>query len=132
MTRKLRGKRMTATHNLLLGAALVLAASTAYAQDAKRGQKVFDNCAACHSLERGVNGVGPSLHGIFGRKAAEGEDFRYSPALKRSGITWSARTMDDFVADPQKAVPANRMPYGGVPDAKERADLIAYMQQVFK
>jgi cytochrome c len=119
---------------LLMGAILCAAATTASAQqgDAKRGQRVFENCAACHSTERGVNGIGPNLHGIFGRKAGEGEDFRYSPALKKSGITWSARTMDDFVADPQKVVPANRMPYAGVPDAKERADLIAYMQQAFK
>ena len=100
--------------------------------DAKRGQKVFDNCRACHAADGAANEVGPALRGIFGRKAAEREDFRYSPAMKRSGITWTAQTLDTFLADPQKAVPANRMPFDGVPDARDRADLIAYLQQAFK
>ena len=69
---------------------------------------------------------------MFGRKAGEREDFRYSPALKRSNITWTPQTIDAFIADPQKVVPANRMPYAGLPDARARADLIHYMQQAFK
>jgi cytochrome c len=125
------------TRNLTgLAAALtmtVLAVGAARADgDPKRGAKVFEECRACHSLERGVNGVGPDLHGVFGRRAGESAEFRYSPALKRSGITWTPQTLDAYVADPQKAVPANRMPYSGIPDARDRADLIAYMQQVFK
>jgi cytochrome c2 len=60
------------------------------------------------------------------------DDFRYSPALKRSGITWTQQTLDAYVADPQKAVPQNRMPYAGMPEARDRADLILYMQQIFK
>src|SRR5438132_13232131 len=56
--------------------------------DAARGEKLYEDCAACHSIERGVNGVGPTLYGIFGRKAGELDDYRYSPALKRSGIIW--------------------------------------------
>ena len=120
--------------NLMIGAVFMVAAGAACAQqgDPKRGQKVFDNCAACHSTERGVNGVGPSLHGVFGRKAGEGDDFRYSPALKRSGITWTQKSLDEFIADPQKSVPANRMPYSGIPDPRDRADLIAYMLETFK
>ena len=62
-----------------------------------------------------MNEVGPSLYGVFDRKAGELADFRYSPALKRSGITWTAQTLDTFLADPQKVVPANRMPYAGMP-----------------
>jgi cytochrome c len=120
---------------LMLSSAIVLLPlySVAHAEgDPKRGEKLFEDCRACHSVERGVTGVGPSLHGAFGRRAAERDDFRYSPALKRSSITWTAQSMDTFVADPQKAVPANRMPYAGMPDARDRADLILYMQQVFK
>ncbi len=110
-----------------------LAAGNAHAQgDAKHGQKLFEECHACHALERGAQGVGPSLHGVFGRRAGELDDFRYSPALKRSGITWTPKTLDAYIADPQKAVPANRMPYAGMPEARDRADLIMYMQQVFK
>jgi cytochrome c len=114
-------------------ATLFLAAGLAHAQgDTKHGQKLFEECHACHAVERGVNGVGPSLYGVFGRRAAELDDFRYSPALKKSGITWTTKTLDAYIADPQKAVPANRMPYAGMPEARDRADLILYMQQVFK
>jgi cytochrome c len=113
--------------------ATVLAAGAAQADgDAARGEKRFEDCAACHSTENGVNNVGPSLSGLFGRKAGEAADFRYSPALKRSGITWTVQTLDTFIADPQRAVPANRMPYAGMPDAGDRADLIAYLQKTAK
>ena len=100
--------------------------------DVKSGEKLFEECRACHAIERGVNGVGPDLHGVFGRRAGALEDFRYSPALKKSGITWSRQTLDAYVLDPQKAVPANRMPYGGMPEARDRADLLEYLQQEFK
>jgi cytochrome c len=97
--------------------------------DAARGEVKFGDCAACHKLESGVNDVGPSLHGIFTRKVAELADFRYSLAMKRSGITWSPETLDKFIADPQSMVPANRMPYAGIADAGDRADLIAYLSK---
>ena len=100
--------------------------------DVTRGKKLFEECAACHALEPGVNGIGPSLHGLFGRKAGEVPDFRYSAALKRSAITWSPRTLDAYIADPQREVPTNRMPYAGMPDARDRADLIAYLQSALK
>ena len=100
--------------------------------DAGRGQKFYEECIACHSLERGVHGIGPSLHGVFNRRAGELSDYRYSPALKRSGIVWTADTLDAFIADLQQFLPANRMPYAGMPNAADRADLIAYLQQVAK
>jgi cytochrome c len=100
--------------------------------DAGRGQKFYEECIACHSLERGVHGIGPSLHGVFNRRAGELSDYRYSPALKRSGIVWTADTLDAFIADSQQFLPANRMPYAGMPNATDRADLIAYLQQVAK
>ena len=112
---------------------LVAAANAAHADgDAARGEKRFEECVACHSTERGANSVGRTLHGVFERKAGELADYRYSPALKRSGITWTAQTLDAFIADPQQVVPANRMPYAGMPDAGARADLIAYLQKVSK
>ena len=116
-----------------VAAAFVLAAGMVHAQgDPKRGEKVFENCHACHAVDGAANEVGPGLRGVFGRRAGERDDFRYSPALKRSGITWTPQTLDTFIADPQKTVPANRMPYAGMPDAADRADLIAYLQQVGK
>ena len=112
---------------------LLAAPGAAFADgDADRGQKKFEECAACHKLVRDENSVGPSLQGVFGRKAAELSDFRYSPALKRSGITWSAETLGTFIADPQKMVPANRMPYAGMPNAGDRDDLVAYLLKATK
>jgi len=115
-------------------AALVLAAaSAAHAEgDAARGEARFADCAACHATQPGVNNVGPTLAGIFGRNAATAADFRYSPALKRSGIVWTAETLDAFLADPQKVVPGNRMPYGGMTDVADRADLIAYLMKAVR
>ena len=118
---------------LLVAAAFAIAAGAARADgDAGRGEKKFEECAACHKLEPAADSVGPDLHGVFGRKAGTLADFRYSPALKRSGITWTPQAVDTFIADPQAAVPANRMPYAGLPDAADRADLIAYLQKAFK
>jgi cytochrome c2 len=115
-------------------AAIVLAmAVTARAEgDAARGQKAYEDCIACHPVEPGVHGIGPSLAGIIGRKAGAVADYRYSRALRRSGITWTPEALDTFVADPQASVPANRMPYAGMTDAGARADLIAYLQKVSK
>jgi cytochrome c len=100
--------------------------------DAARGEARFQDCAACHRLEAGVNNVGPSLHGIFTRKAGKLADFRYSPALKRSGISWTPETLDAFLTNPQALVPGNRMPYAGMADAGNRADLIAYLFKASK
>jgi cytochrome c len=97
--------------------------------DVARGEARFKECAACHKLDAGANEVGPSLHGLFSRKAGELGDFRYSPAMKRSGVTWTAETLDKYLADPQAFIPANRMPYAGLSSAGDRADLIAYLQK---
>ena len=111
----------------------LLAAGAARADgDAARGEAKFGDCAACHKLEAGANNVGPSLHAIFTRKAGEIADFRYSPAMKRSGISWTPETLDKFISDPQSLVPANRMPYAGMASAADRADLIAYLQNATK
>jgi cytochrome c len=97
--------------------------------DAARGEAHFKECVACHKLAAGTNEVGPSLHGIFSRKAGELADFRYSPAMKRSGVSWTPETLDKYLADPQVFIPANRMPYAGMSNAADRADLIAYLQK---
>ena len=100
--------------------------------DATRGEQKFVECAACHSVERGVNNVGPSLAGIFSRQSGSLSDFRYSAAMRKAGITWTPQALEEFIADPQKSVPANRMPYAGLSDAAARADLIAYLEKATK
>lgn len=125
--------RLNRTSTTIAVMALIAAAGAAHADgDAARGEKRFEECAACHRTEAGANGVGPSLYGVFERKAGTLADFRYSPAMKRSGITWTAQALDTFLADPQKAVPANRMAYAGMTAAEDRADLIAYLLKASK
>jgi cytochrome c len=99
------------------------------AEDSERGKALFEQCAACHSLESGKNEVGPTLHGLFGRPSAS-EDFTYSPAMRRANIVWTAELLDAYLANPQGGVfRANRMPYSGMPDAQARMDLITYLKQ---
>jgi cytochrome c len=120
-------------NRLLVLSALFAASGSVYADgDPARGRKLFEECAACHTFERGAQGVGPGLHGVFERKAGEAPEFRYSPAMKKSGITWNAQTLDAFIADPQKEIRGNRMPFSGMPDARDRADLIAYLREAAK
>jgi cytochrome c len=113
--------------SMLAAVALASASLGAIAQDAAAGKAVFAQCTACHSID-GSNGVGPSLQGIDGRKAGTFAGFRFSRAMKSAGTVWNATTLDAYIADPQKAVPGNVMPFSGVPDAKQRADLIAYLK----
>ncbi|MER9432957.1 cytochrome c family protein [Mesorhizobium sp. M0408] len=110
-------------------AMLVLAGTTAnpgYAQDAEHGKTVFKACAACHATDH-ANRVGPGLGGIIGRKAGTVPGFRYSNAMKKSGIVWDAKIVDAYLESPQKVVPGNRMPYAGLKDPTDRADLVGYL-----
>jgi cytochrome c len=72
--------------------------------------------------------VGPGLKGVVGRKAGTQPDFTYSTAMAKSGLTWDDRTLDAFLADPRTALPGTAMAFPGVEDAKDRADLIAYLK----
>ena len=107
------------------------AAATA-AGDADAGSAMFKGhlCFACHSFEAGHNGAGPSLAGVFGRKAGQAPGFAYSDGLKNSGITWSEESIGKWVQGPQGVVPdAKMMLAKPVTDPKERADLIAYIKR---
>lgn len=116
-------------------AALTLA-TAASAQDAaptadmKRGKLLYIQCRACHDLKAGgPQLVGPSLHGVFGRKAATAPGFNnYSAALSKSDIVWNAQTLDKWIAQPAGMIPGNTMAFAGIANAKDRAALIAYIQ----
>lgn len=100
--------------------------------DAEAGAAVFKAhlCFACHSFESGKNGAGPSLAGVYGRKAAQAPGFDYSAGLKGSGVTWDDASIDKWVQGPQKLVSdAKMMLAKPVTDATERANLIAYIKQ---
>jgi len=90
--------------------------------------KVFERCAACHSGNDSGRDVGPSLVGVFGRKAGSREDFRYSRPLARSGITWDERSLDAFLKSPEQFIPGTRMPFEGIASDAERAEIIRYLQ----
>ena len=110
----------------MLEGAVLLAALAA--GDPKAGEAVYSRCLACHSLA--YHRTGPRHCGLFGRRAGAEPGFEeYSAALKRSKLVWNEKTLDRFLANPLKAVPGTTMTYAGVPDPKERADLIAYLKQ---
>jgi cytochrome c len=113
----------------VVAAGLMLALPTvASAQDAEAGKKLFTKCAPCHAVGPGAkNKVGPEQNGLIGRKAGSVEGFNYSPAMKNSGITWDEATLNEYLTDPKKKVPGNKMLFPGVKDEIERGDLIAYL-----
>lgn len=88
----------------------------------------FTQCQACHAVEPGKNGVGPTLAGVFGAKAGANPAFNYSSALKESGLTWDEATLDQWLAGPMAKVPGTRMVYAGQPDPAVRKELIDYIK----
>jgi len=89
----------------------------------------FAACAACHSTD-GAPGLGPSLKGVFGHQAGTQAGFTYSRAMKNSKVTWDDKSLDAFLTDPQKTIPGNAMPFPGVADAKQRAEIVDYLKTV--
>jgi nitrite reductase (NO-forming) len=102
-------------------------ASAEMAGDPVAGRQVYRKCQACHSLEPGKNMLGPSLAGVVGRKAGTLSGFSYSPAMKESGLVWDVPALDRYLANPQKVVPGNRMPFPGLKTEHERVDVVAYL-----
>lgn len=95
--------------------------------DAIHGQVLYKTmCMSCHSID--YNGVGPAHKGVFGRKAGSVAGYSYSPAVKASPIVWGETTLEQWLTNPEKLIPGQKMGYM-VPSAQDRADLIAYLQQ---
>lgn len=96
------------------------------------GARVFRKCSACHKLGEGArNGTGPLLTGILGKTAGTVEGFRYSKPMSdagAAGLVWDAATLDAFLTDPKAVVPKNKMAFGGLKTAEERAAVTAYLQ----
>jgi cytochrome c len=98
------------------------------AVDLERGELLALACAACHTLGRGDrHNIGPNLHGVFGRRAASVANFEYSRALRESGLTWTPRALEAWLAEPTQFVPGTTMAFTGYRDAEDRRDLIAYL-----
>jgi cytochrome c len=100
----------------------------AYTGDAAKGKTAFITCQTCHSIDAGVNKIGPSLHAVVGRHAGTIPGFNYSAANKNSGITWTPEKLFQYLENPQRVVPGTKMVFPGFPDPQRRADVIAYLQ----
>ena len=109
--------------------ALMMTASAQAAGDEKNGEQVFNQCKPCHSLEAGKNGVGPTLHGLFGRKAGTVLGYNYSAAMKNSGVVWNEDTLKQYLADPHKFIPGEKMIFAGIKNEEKLNDLIVYLRQ---
>ena len=117
---------------LALAAGMALASGSALAAgDAAKGKKVFKKCKVCHTANKGgKNRVGPNLFGIAGSKAATVKGFRYSKAMKASGLTWDDATLDKYLTKPKKLVPKTKMGFAGLKKEKDRANVIAYLKSL--
>jgi len=115
---------------------LVLTGQGAMAEgDAAEGKRLFRICKECHRLRDDTGKRkkdGPHLESLLGRKAASVEGFAYSAAMRRSGIIWDAETLDRFVAAPKAVAPGTKMDFEGLPDKRDRLDLIAYLKKATK
>ena len=108
---------------ILLGAA---ALSQAYGADASHGEAIFKACIACHNDKPGA--LGPSLKGVYGRKAGALEDFRYSAAMKRTDLVWDEPNLKEYITNPQAKVKGNRMPFSGLQNPSDIDDVVAYLE----
>jgi len=114
------------------GTALALAfvSSAQAAGDPEKGKQIFNQqCKGCHSLEAGKQGIGPTLHGVFGRKAGTLENYNYSTAMKNSSVVWDEETLKKYLADPRKFIPGDKMVFAGIKNDAQLDNLIAYLKQ---
>jgi len=98
------------------------------AGDVKKGKKLFRQCQACHNTKSLDHSVGPHLVNVIGRKAGSIDGFNFSTALAESSILWTEDTLMAFLVDPQKSVPGNRMPFGGIKKADDVKNITAYLK----
>ncbi|MFL6577534.1 MAG: c-type cytochrome [Povalibacter sp.] len=109
----------------------LIGASAAHAEgDAKAGATVFAQCSACHAVGAGAqSNVGPALNNVVGRTAGTLPGYRYSSAMRKSGLTWDEATLTQYLHGPDKLVPGTKMAFPGIASDKDVADVIAYLKQ---
>ena len=109
---------------------IVLIFSIANAADPVNGKKVFKKCVACHSLKEGKNKMGPPLNNLLGRKAGSVEGYKYSKAMKNSGIVWDEKSLDEFLTKPRKLIKRTKMSFRGIKKKPLRDDLISFFKNL--
>ncbi|KKN39137.1 hypothetical protein LCGC14_0746570 [marine sediment metagenome] len=117
---------------ILIIAALFLAAASSNGDTIARGERVFNKCKMCHSLEEGKNKVGPSLYGLFDRKIGTVEKYRYSKAMKNLDFVWDGIILDVFIAKPKLTIPKTKMSFRGIRKREDRKALIEYLYEATK
>lgn len=120
--------RGTARLALLTVACLALIRPAAAEGDATKGQKVFTQCQACHTLQAGQNRIGPSLAGVIGRKAGSAPGFKYSDAMASANFQWTEDKLMTYLENPKALVPGNKMAFPGLKKPEDRADVIAFLK----
>jgi len=107
---------------------IILTVSIANTADLVKGKKVFKKCVACHSLEEGKNKIGPPLNNLLGRKAGSVKGYKYSKAMKNSGVVWNEESLDKFLTKPRKFIPKTKMSFRGIKKKSLRDDLISFFK----
>jgi cytochrome c len=116
----------------ILAVAMLLAPRAAGAADDDLELAFNDHCRECHSFVKDDNRLGPTLHGVVGRKAGSVPGYGYSQSVKESGVTWDEATLDKWIANPDAVIPGNQMspPYPGVADPAIRKNIIAFLKTI--
>ena len=84
-------------------------------------------CKGCHKISAGALGIGPSLHGIVGRKIASRAGYQYSAALSAIEGRWDVASLDAYLTNPQQFAPGTSMALQGIADKQERKRIIEYL-----
>jgi len=112
----------------LFGVTFLMSAGTALAADVAAGKKIFRKCKACHTLKAGGKStIGPNLHGVVGRNAATVDGFKYSKAMKESGLVWDEANLTAYLTKPKEFLPGNKMPFPGLKKPEQIENVIAYI-----
>ena len=112
----------------LFGVTFLMSAGAALAADVDAGKKIFRKCKACHTLKAGgKSAIGPNLHGVVGRNAATVDGFKYSKAMKESGLVWDEATLTAYLTKPKEFLPGNKMPFPGLKKPEQIENVIAYI-----
>ena len=121
---------MKALYLIAMTATFVIKTACAQAAgDAARGARVFQACAACHSVQPGEHTTGPSLADVWNQKAGTVRGFeRYSEALKRSNVIWNDASLEHWLAGPEKFIPGSSMTFPGLREKQARQDVAAFLQ----
>ena len=113
---------------IIIGIGMGMSVGATLAADVDAGKKVFRKCKACHTLkDGGKSAIGPNLYGVVGRNAATVDGFKYSKAMKESGLVWDEATLTGYLTKPKEFLPGNKMPFPGLKKPEQIENVIAYI-----